>query len=76
MKMLCERLFVSKGMCVKFIPQIHLGEKASVMERAGIQTIRGNINRDIIKQNAIINTARMAVEKAKEELEAVKARSG
>ena len=66
-----HRSFKEQGLDI--IPQIHLGEKASAMERAGIQTIRGNINRDIIKQNAIINAARMAVEKAKEELEAVKA---
>jgi len=61
-----HRSFKEQGLDI--IPQIHLGEKASAMERAGIQTIRGNINRDIIKQNAIINAARMAVEKAKEEL--------
>ena len=66
-----HRSFKEQGLDI--IPQIHLGEKSSAMERAGIQTIRGNINRDIIKKNAIINAARMAVEKAKEELEAVKA---
>ena len=66
-----HRSFKEQGLDI--IPQIHLGEKASAMERAGIQTIRGNINRDIIKKNAIINAARMAVEKAREELEAVKA---
>ena len=69
---LCERLFVSKGSFkeqgLDILPQIHLGEKASAMERAGIKTIRGNINRDIIAQNAIIMAARTAYEKAKEEL--------
>ena len=50
------------------IPQIHLGKKASAMERAGIKTIRGDINRDIIARNAIINAARAVYEKAKEEL--------
>ena len=60
------RSFKEQGLDI--IPQIHLGEKASVMERAGIKTIRGDINRDIIARNAIINAARAAYEKAKEEL--------
>ena len=50
------------------VPQIHLGEKASAMERAGIKTIRGDINRDILAQNAVITAARTAYEKAREEL--------
>ncbi len=66
-----HRSFKDQGLDV--IPQIHLGEKASALERAGIRTIRGDINRDIIARNAIINAARMALEKAKEEYEAVKA---
>lgn len=60
------RSFKEQGLDI--IPQIHLGEKASAMERAGIKTIRGDINRDIIARNAIINAARAAYEKAKEEL--------
>lgn len=60
------RSFKEQGLDI--IPQIHLGEKASAMERAGIKTIRGDINRDIIARNAIINAARTAYEKAKEEL--------
>ena len=61
-----HRSFKEQGLDI--IPQIHLGEKASAMERAGIKTIRGDINRDIIARNAIINAARAAYEKAKEEL--------
>lgn len=61
-----HRSFKEQGLDI--IPQIHLGEKASAMERAGIKTIRGDINRDIIARNAIINAAREAYEKAKEEL--------
>lgn len=61
-----HRSFKDQGLDI--LPQIHLGEKASAMERAGIKTIRGNINRDIIAQNAIIMAARAAYEKAKEEL--------
>ncbi|WP_287885249.1 MobA/MobL family protein [Eubacterium sp.] len=65
------RSFKEQGLDIE--PQIHLGEKASAMERVGILTIRGNINREIIARNAIINAARIAMEKAKAELEAVKA---
>lgn len=65
------RSFKEQGLDI--IPQIHLGEKASAMERAGIRTIRGDINRDIISRNAVIDTARVAYEKAKEELAEVMA---
>ena len=66
-----HRTFKEQGLDVE--PQIHLGEKASALERAGIHTIRGDINREIMARNAIVNAARIAMEKAKEELEAVKA---
>ncbi len=66
-----HRSFKEQGL--EIIPQIHLGEKASAMERAGIQTIRGDINRDIIVRNAVIYNARVVYEKAKQELEAIKA---
>jgi len=65
------RSFKEQGLDI--IPQIHLGEKASAMERAGIHTIRGDINRDIIARNAVIDAARVAYEKAKEGLRAAKA---
>ena len=67
------RINKGKEQGLDIVPQIHLGEKASAMERAGIKTIRGNINRDIIARNAIINAARLAYEKAKEELAEVMA---
>ncbi len=65
------RSFKDQGLDI--IPQIHLGEKAAAMERIGIHTVRGDINRDIIARNAVISAARAAYEKAKEELAAVKA---
>ena len=40
-----HRSFAEQGLDT--IPQIHLGEKASALERAGIQTERGNVNRRI-----------------------------
>jgi len=43
------RSFKDQGLDI--IPQIHLGEKASALERAGIHTIRGDINRGIIERN-------------------------
>ena len=60
------RSFKEQGLDIT--PQIHLGEKASAMERAGIRTVRGDINREIIAHNAILNAARAAYDKAREEL--------
>ena len=39
---------------IPLIPTIHLGERASALERKGIWTERGNINRAIEKYNAMI----------------------
>ncbi len=64
-----HRSFKDQGLDI--IPQIHLGEKASALERAGIHTVRGDINRDIIARNAVIEAARAVYEKAKEGLQAV-----
>ena len=64
------RSFKEQGLELE--PQIHLGEKASAMERAGIHTIRGDINRDIIARNAILLKAQAALEQAKKELEEIK----
>lgn len=64
-----HRSFKEQGLDI--IPQIHLGEKASALERAGIHTVRGDINRDIIARNAVIDAARVAYEKAKEGLQVV-----
>ena len=50
-----HRSFAEQGLDT--IPQIHLGEKASALERAGIQTERGNVNRRIMEQNKAILTA-------------------
>ena len=66
-----HRSFKDQGLDIE--PQIHLGEKASALERAGIHTIRGNINRGIIERNAIIMNARAMLEQAKKELEEIKA---
>lgn len=62
-----HRSFAEQGLDT--IPQIHLGEKASALERAGIQTERGNVNRRIMEQNKAILTAKMLVAKAEEELQ-------
>ena len=65
-----HRSFAEQGL--ERIPQIHLGEKASALEREGIHTVRGDINRDIIAHNLAIDMARMAYEKALKELEKAK----
>ena len=66
-----HRSFKEQGLEIE--PQIHLGEKASAMERAGIHTIRGDINRGIIERNTIIMNAKAMLEQAKKELEEIKA---
>lgn len=66
-----HRSFKEQGLDIQ--PQIHLGAKASAMERAGIQTIRGNINRKIIEGNAIIMQAKSVFNDAKKSLNTVKA---
>ena len=47
-----HRSFQRQG--IKQIPTIHLGVSASQMEKKGITTDRGNINREIKHQNAIL----------------------
>ena len=64
------RSFKEQGLDI--VPQIHLGEKASAMERAGIRTSRGDINRDISAHNAILLKAKAVVDQAKKELAEVK----
>ena len=58
-----HRSFKEQGLDIE--PQIHLGEKASAMERAGIHTIRGDINRGIIERNTIIMNAKAMLENLK-----------
>ena len=50
------------------IPTIHLGERASALERKGIRTERGNINRAIEKYNAMIMKIYGFIFELKEEL--------
>ena len=66
-----HRSFKEQGLDIQ--PQIHLGTKASALERAGIHTIRGDINRSILSQNAIILQAKIAVQEAKKNLSEAKA---
>ena len=68
-----HRSFKEQGLDIE--PQIHLGEKASAMERAGIHTIRGDINRRILANNAVIEQAKATYIHAKNALEAVKVKS-
>lgn len=53
---------------IPLMPTIHLGEKASALERKGIQTERGNINRAIEKYNAMIMKIYGLIMEIKEEL--------
>ncbi|MDO4978259.1 MAG: MobA/MobL family protein [Eubacteriales bacterium] len=65
-----HRSFKEQGLDI--VPQIHLGEKASAMERAGIHTVRGNINRSIIEKNAIIMQATAMIKEASKSIISVK----
>lgn len=47
-----HRSFKRQG--IKQIPTIHLGASASAMERKGIRTEKGDINREIKKQNKLL----------------------
>ena len=47
-----HRSFERQG--IKQIPTIHLGASASAMERKGIRTEKGDINREIKKQNELL----------------------
>ena len=49
-------------------PTIHIGATANVLERKGVQTERGNINREIIKNNMLLEQAKEMLMLAKQEL--------
>ena len=49
-------------------PAIHIGAVANALERKGIQTERGNINREIIKNNLLLEQAKEMFMLAKREL--------
>ncbi|WP_226530859.1 MobQ family relaxase [Metabacillus niabensis] len=50
------------------LPTVHLGHKTHAMEKRGIQTERGDINRNVEKHNAIVVEIK-ELQKKKEELE-------
>ncbi len=49
-------------------PTIHIGAVANALERKGIQTERGNINREIIKNNMFLEQAKEMLMLAKQEV--------
>ena len=52
-------------------PTIHIGAVANALERKGIQTERGNINREIIRQNRKLKQAMEELVLANKELETI-----
>lgn len=52
-------------------PTIHIGAVANALERKGIQTERGNINREIIRHNRLLEQAKEMLMLAKQELYSV-----
>ena len=51
-----HRSFERQG--IEEIPTIHLGASASALERKGMETEKGNINREIKKHNSIVRAVR------------------
>ena len=49
-------------------PTIHIGAVANALERKGIQTERGNINREIIRNNMLLEQAKEMLMLAKQEV--------
>ncbi|MGI6622561.1 MAG: MobA/MobL family protein [Acetivibrionales bacterium] len=47
------------------IPTVHMGPAVSAMERRGIETDIGNLNREIRKTNALIATIKRAITRIK-----------
>ena len=54
-----HRSFERQG--IEEIPTIHLGASASALERKGIETDKGNINREIKKHNSLVKTIRKRI---------------
>ena len=52
-------------------PTIHIGAIANALERKGIQTERGNINREIIRRNMMLEQAKAMLELAKQEVRSI-----
>jgi nickase len=53
------RSFERQG--IEEIPTIHLGASASALERKGIETDKGNINREIKKHNSLVKAIRKRI---------------
>lgn len=52
-------------------PTIHIGATANALERKGIQTERGNINREIIRRNMMLEQAKEMLMFAKQEVRSI-----
>ena len=52
-------------------PTIHIGAVANALERKGIQTERGNINREIIRRNVLLEQAKEMLEFTKQEVRSI-----
>ena len=61
-----HRVFKEQG--IDREPTIHTGATANALERKGIQTGRGNINREIIKHNMMLEQAKEMLMLAKQEV--------
>jgi hypothetical protein len=62
-----HRSYAEQG--IEQIPSVHLGVAATQMERRGIESDRGNINREIIVTNSQVRQLRARIGKAKVEFD-------
>lgn len=66
-----HRSFKEQG--IDRLPTIHLGAIASALERKGIRTERGDMNRFITEHNRLLESAKAALEVAEQAVEKLKA---
>ena len=66
-----HRSFKEQG--IDRLPTIHLGAIASALERKGIRTERGDMNRFITEHNRLLESAKAALEIAEQTVEKLKA---
>ena len=64
-----HRSFAEQGIDKE--PTINIGAVANALERKGVQTERGNITREIIRRNMMLEQAKAELELAKQEVQSV-----
>ena len=53
--------YKNRGCRIQQIPTVHLGPAAHQMEKRGVETFLGNLNRDIRAANSLMQSIRSAI---------------